>query len=115
MTDNLRLDVRGLSEFTMRQIDEQAKEFSLSRSAFVVMLLDDFAHDNAAAKGIELSSNRLDNMVSVLNTLTKTFNENNSEVVKALNHFSESLDAHTKQIQEEELTINAKLDVLLDD
>lgn len=115
MTYNLRLDVRGLSEFTMRQIDERAKEFNLSRSAFVVMLLDDFAHDNAAAKGIELSSNRLDNMVSVLNTLTKTFNENNSEVVKALNHFSESLDAHTKQIQEEELTINAKLDVLLDD
>lgn len=115
MKKQMEIHIRGLGEFTVHQLDERAKEFNLSRSAFVVMLLDDFAHDNAAAKGIELSSNRLDNMVSVLNTLTKTFNENNSEVVKALNHFSESLDAHTKQIQEEELTINAKLDVLLDD
>ncbi|QYU58905.1 hypothetical protein K1728_05760 [Weissella confusa] len=115
MKKQMEIHIRGLSEFTMHQLDERAKEFNLSRSAFVVMLLDDFAHDNAAAKGIELSSNRLDNMVSVMNTMTKTFNGNNSEIVKALNHLSDSFNTLTKQIQEEELTINAKLDVLLDD
>ncbi len=112
MSDDLRLDVRGISEFTMRQIDERAKEFNLSRSAFVVMLLDDYAHNSAAEKGIEFSSDRLDNVISVLNTLTKSFNQNNSEIVKALNHFSNSLDAQTKQLQEAELTVNAKLDLL---
>jgi hypothetical protein len=115
MSDGVRLQVRGVRELTVRIIDEKAKEFNLSRSAFINMLLDDYANDALAAKGIELSANRLDNMVSVMNTLTKTFNDNNSEIGKALNHFSIIMDAQRVQLQELELTLSAKMDVLIDD
>ena len=115
MANGVRLQVRGVRELTVRIIDEKAKEFNLSRSAFINMLLDDYANDALAAKGIELSANRLDNMVSVMNTLTKTFNDNNSEIVKALNSFSTIMNAQRVQLQELELTLGAKMDVLIDD
>lgn len=115
MSNGVRLQVRGVRELTVRIIDEKAKEFNLSRSAFINMLLDDYANDALAAKGIELSANRLDNMVSVMNTLTKTFNDNNSEIVKALNSFSTIMNAQRVQLQELELTLGAKMDVLIDD
>lgn len=115
MANGVRLQVRGVRELTVRIIDEKAKEFNLSRSAFINMLLDDYANDALAAKGIELSANRLDNMVSVMNTLTKTFNDNNSEIVKALNSFSTIMNAQRVQLQELELTLSAKMDVLIDD
>lgn len=115
MSNGVRLQVRGVRELTVRIIDEKAKEFNLSRSAFINMLLDDYANDAIAAKGIELSANRLDNMVSVMNTLTKTFNDNNSEIVKALNSFSTIMNAQRVQLQELELTLSAKMDVLIDD
>ena len=115
MSNGVRLQVRGVRELTVRIIDEKAKEFNLSRSAFINMLLDDYANDALAAKGIELSANRLDNMVSVMNTLTKTFNDNNSEIVKALNSFSTIMNAQRVQLQELELTLSAKMDVLRDD
>ncbi|MCT8397865.1 hypothetical protein P3T51_11865 (plasmid) [Weissella confusa] len=115
MSNGVRLQVRGVRELTVRIIDEKAKEFNLSRSAFINMLLDDYANDALAAKGIELSANRLDNMVSVMNTLTKTFNDNNSEIVKALNSFSTIMNAQRVQLQELELTLSAKMDVLIDD
>ena len=115
MSKGVRLQVRGVKELTVRIIDEQAKEYNLSRSAFINMLLEDFAKDALATKGIELSANRLDNMVSVMNTMTKTFNENNSELVKVLNHFSTIIDKQTSQIQEFELTLSARMDVLTDD
>ena len=115
MSSGVRLQVRGVRELTVRIIDEKAKEFNLSRSAFINMLLDDYANDALAAKGIELSANRLDNMVSVMNTLTKTFNDNNSEIVKALNSFSTIMNAQRVQLQELELTLSAKMDVLIDD
>lgn len=115
MSNGIRLQVRGVRELTVRIIDEKAKEFNLSRSAFINMLLDDYANDALAAKGIELSANRLDNMVSVMNTLTKTFNDNNSEIVKALNSFSTIMNAQRVQLQELELTLSAKMDVLIDD
>lgn len=115
MSNGVRLQVRGVRELTVRIIDEKAKEFNLSRSAFINMLLDDYANDALAAKGIELSANRLDNMVSVMNTLTKTFNDNNSEIVKALNNFSTIMNAQRVQLQELELTLSAKMDVLIDD
>ena len=115
MSKGVRLQVRGVKELTVRIIDEQAKEYNLSRSAFINMLLEDFAKDALATKGIELSANRLDNMVSVMNTMTKTFNENNSELVKVLNHFSTIIDKQTSQIQEFELTLSARMDVLIDE
>ena len=115
MANGVRLQVRGVRELTVRIIDEKAKEFNLSRSAFINMLLDDYANDALAAKGIELSANRLDNMVSVMNTLTKTFNDNNSDIVKALNNFSTIMNAQRVQLQELELTLSAKMDVLIDD
>ena len=115
MANGVRLQVRGVRELTVRIIDEKAKEFNLSRSAFINMLLDDYANDALAAKGIELSANRLDNMVSVMNTLTKTFNDNNSDIVKALNNFSTITNAQRVQLQELELTLGAKMDVLIDD
>lgn len=115
MSNGVRLQVRGVRELTVRIIDEKAKEFNLSRSAFINMLLDDYANDALAAKGIELSANRLDNMVSVMNTLTKTFNDNNSEIVKALNSFSTIMNSQRVQLQELELTLSAKMDVLIDD
>ena len=115
MANGVRLQVRGVRELTVRIIDEKAKEFNLSRSAFINMLLDDYANDALAAKGIELSANRLDNMVSVMNTLTKTFNDNNSDIVKALNSFSTIMNAQRVQLQELELTLGAKMDVLIDD
>ena len=115
MSKGVRLQVRGVKELTVRIIDEQAKEYNLSRSAFINMLLEDFAKDALATKGIELSANRLDNMVSVMNTMTKTFNGNNSELVKVLNHFSTIIDKQTAQIQEFELTLSARMDVLTDD
>lgn len=115
MSNGVRIQVRGVRELTVRIIDEKAKEFNLSRSAFINMLLDDYANDALAAKGIELSANRLDNMVSVMNTLTKTFNDNNSEIVKALNSFSTIMNAQRVQLQELELTLSAKMDVLIDD
>lgn len=115
MSNGVRLQVRGVRELTVRIIDEKAKEFNLSRSAFINMLLDDYANDALAAKGIELSANRLDNMVSVMNTLTKTFNDNNSEIVKVLNSFSTIMNAQRVQLQELELTLSAKMDVLIDD
>lgn len=115
MSKGVRLQVRGVKELTVRIIDEQAKEYNLSRSAFINMLLEDFAKDALATKGIELSANRLDNMVSVMNTMTKTFNENNSELVKVLNHFSTIIDKQTAQIQEFELTLSARMDVLIDE
>lgn len=115
MSKGVRLQVRGVKELTVRIIDEQAKEYNLSRSAFINMLLEDFAKDALATKGIELSANRLDNIVSVMNTMTKTFNENNSELVKVLNHFSTIIDKQTAQIQELELTLSARMDVLTDD
>ena len=115
MSNGVRLQVRGVRELTVRIIDEKAKEFNLSRSAFINMLLDDYANDALAAKGIELSANRLDNMVSVMNTLTKTFNDNNSDIVKALNNFSTIMNAQRVQLQELELTLSAKMDVLIDD
>ena len=115
MSNGVRLQVRGVRELTVRIIDEKAKEFNLSRSAFINMLLDDYANDALAAKGIELSANRLDSMVSVMNTLTKTFNDNNSEIVKALNSFSTIMNAQRVQLQELELTLSAKMDVLIDD
>lgn len=115
MSNGVRLQVRGVRELTVRIIDEKAKEFNLSRSAFINMLLDDYANDALAAKGIGLSANRLDNMVSVMNTLTKTFNDNNSEIVKALNSFSTIMNAQRVQLQELELTLSAKMDVLIDD
>lgn len=115
MSKGVRLQVRGVKELTVRIIDEQAKEYNLSRSAFINMLLEDFAKDALATKGIELSANRLDNMVSVMNTMTKTFNGNNSELVKVLNHFSTIIDKQTAQIQELELTLSARMDVLTDD
>lgn len=115
MSNGVRLQVRGVRELTVRIIDEKAKEFNLSRSAFINMLLDDYANDALVAKGIELSANRLDNMVSVMNTLTKTFNDNNSEIVKALNSFSTIMNAQRVQLQELELTLSAKMDVLIDD
>ncbi len=115
MSNGVRLQVRGVRELTVRIIDEKAKEFNLSRSAFINMLLDDYANDALAAKGIELSANRLDNMVSVMNTLTKTFNDNNSDIVKALNNFSTIMNAQRVQLQELELTLGAKMDVLIDD
>ena len=115
MSKGVRLQVRGVKELTVRIIDEQAKEYNLSRSAFINMLLEDFAKDALATKGIELSANRLDNMVSVMNTMTKTFNGNNSELVKVLNHFSTIIDKQTAQIQEFELTLSARMDVLIDE
>lgn len=115
MSNGVRLQVRGVRELTVRIIDEKAKEFNLSRSAFINMLLDDYADDALATKGIELSANRLDNMVSVMNTMTKTFNGNNSELVKVLNHFSTIIDKQTAQIQELELTLSARMDVLIDE
>lgn len=115
MSNGVRLQVRGVRKLTVIIIDQKAKEFNLSRSAFINMLLDDYANDALAAKGIELSANRLDNMVSVMNTMTKTFNGNNSELVKVLNHFSTIIDKQTAQIQELELTLSARMDVLIDE
>ena len=115
MSKGVRLQVRGVRELTVRIIDEKAKDFNLSRSAFINMLLDDYANDALASKGIELSANRLDNMVSVMNTMTKTFNGNNSELVKVLNHLATIIDKQTAQIQELELTLSARMDVLIDD